>query len=121
MECRNFYVGDGEHQSPVAGVPSHSSHEIWLIRRNGAHYLSIFRRPLAEALVRGGAVSGVKAIASAMRAFRALRGRLPRSEMLVLAVEQGPPAPGAIERTLLDYAYAGHGGPVAASLQVREP
>ena len=77
MECRNFYVGDGEHQSPVAGVPSHSSHEIWLIRRNGAHYLSIFRRPLAEALVRGGAVSGVKAIASAMRAFRALR-RLPR-------------------------------------------
>ena len=51
MECRNFYVGDGEHQSPVAGVPSpNSSHEIWLIRRNGAHYLSIFRRPLAEAI-----------------------------------------------------------------------
>ena len=41
--------------------------------------------------------------------------------MLVLAVEQGSRAPGAIERTLLDYAYAGQGGPVAASLQVREP
>ena len=29
--------------------------------------------------------------------------------MLVLAVEQGSQAPGAIERTRLDYAYAGHG------------
>jgi hypothetical protein len=28
--------------------------------------------------------------------------------MLVLAVEQGSPAPGAIERTLLAYAYTSH-------------
>lgn len=36
--------------------------------------------------------------------------------MLVLAVEQGSPAPGAIERTLLDYAYTDHGARVAALL-----
>lgn len=41
--------------------------------------------------------------------------------MFVPAVEHGSPAPGAIEWALLDYAYAGHGGPVVASLQVREP
>jgi hypothetical protein len=35
-----------------------------------------------------------------------LRGRLPEmSEMLVLEEEEGSPAPGAIERTLLDHAY----------------
>jgi hypothetical protein len=32
-------------------VPSHSSYEIRLIRRNGAHYLRIFRRPPTNALV----------------------------------------------------------------------
>ena len=40
--------------------------------------------------------------------------------MLVLEEEQGSSAPGAIERTLLDYASTGHGALVAASLHGRE-
>ena len=38
----------------------------------------------------------------------------PRSEMLVLEEEQGSPAPGAIERTLLDYTSTGHAVVMAA-------
>lgn len=71
--------------------------------------------------MRAGSARIANAIAGQMRGSRALRGRLPRSEMFVPAVEHGSPAPGAIEWALLDYAYAGHGGPVVASLQVREP
>lgn len=41
--------------------------------------------------------------------------------MLVLEEEQGSPAPGAIERTLLDHAYSGHPAAVTASLDEQPP
>ena len=40
--------------------------------------------------------------------------------MLVLAVEQGSPAPGAIERTLLDYAWSGHTSAATAPCEKRQ-
>ena len=52
-------------------VPSHSNHEFRLIRRSGAHYLWLFRRPLAIPIVRSGGVLSVAAIVGDRPAFGA--------------------------------------------------